>query len=48
MDPDIVQKLLTSCENIMCDPVELGYFKMNLELICARKLNVTFDFPQCG
>ncbi|KAK2141924.1 hypothetical protein LSH36_1016g00009 [Paralvinella palmiformis] len=36
-----------TCEKIRCDPVELGCFKMDLEMICERKMNSTFEFPQC-
>ena len=48
MNREMLKKLLSTCEKIMCDPIELGYFKMNLELICKQKMNVTFEFPQCG
>ena len=48
MVQDVVNKLFSSCEKIMCDPGELMYFKKNLDLICDKKLNVTFEFPSCG
>jgi len=38
---------MSTCEAIMCDPVELGYFKRHLELICEEKGKEEFQFPQC-
>ncbi|KAK2143045.1 hypothetical protein LSH36_883g00002, partial [Paralvinella palmiformis] len=48
MDRREINQLMSTCEKIKCDPVEIGCFKRDLELICERKMNSTFEFPQCG